>query len=92
MNHHNDSTSHPSFAAPAGEPIAKAALRGCEVPRARGIFIDGQGQHAGNLSRREAAFPSAGMAGPMDSGGGAIRRRPFPVVMTATPREGPNHA
>jgi len=35
------------------------------------------------ISRREAAYPSAGMAGPMD---------PKPAVTAAFPKEGPSHA
>lgn len=35
------------------------------------------------MSRREAAFPSAGMAGPMDL---------KPAVTAAFPTEGPSHA
>jgi len=34
----------------AGRPIAKATLRGCEVPRAWGDIDRGQGRQAGNLS------------------------------------------
>lgn len=50
---------------------------GCEVSPLGKCSSTVKGNKPATHSRREAVCPSAGAAGPMDGGGGMIRRRPF---------------
>jgi hypothetical protein len=72
------STLRPLFAAPAGEPIATSCPPlGARCPEFGDIHEAAKGGKPATHSRREAACPSAGVAGPMDGDGGMIRRRLF---------------
>lgn len=73
-------------------PPAASGLSPCRGRRNAQAWAEVATKQGDTLSRREAAYPSAGMAGPMDGDGGAIRRRLFNRREAAFPTEGPSHA